>query len=312
MRRTLVLKTINLGHSNIQTSSVALGIMRMDALDVAQATKVIDTAADLGINYVDSADIYGGGQSSTIFGQALKQAHVSRDQLYIQSKGGIVPGKRYDFSKQHILAAVDGELQRLGVDYLDTFLLHRPDALMEPEEVAAAFDKLQTSGKVRHFGVSNFNPMQVDMLQAALNQRLIINQLQFGIMHTGAIDFGLHTNMQDERSLNHDGEMIEYSRLHKMTIQAWSPYQYGNFAGIFLDNPKFPELNNAMQALADEKQVTKSAIATAWILRHPAHFQVILGTMNPEHLAQNAAGADVTLSRQEWYDIYFAAGNDLP
>ncbi len=306
------MKTINLGHSGLNASAVALGIMRMDALTVDQATKVIDSAVDLGINYVDSADIYGGGKSSEIFGAALKQSSVTRDQLYIQSKGGIVPGKRYDFSKQHILDAVDGELSRLGVDYLDSFLLHRPDALMEPDDVAAAFDELQTSGKVRHFGVSNFNPGQVDLLQAALGQRLMINQLQFGIMHTNAIDFGLHTNMQDARSIDHDGGIIEYARLHRMTIQAWSPYQYGNFAGIFLDNPKFPELNAAMQTLADEKHVTKSAIATAWILRHPAKFQVILGTMNPTHLAENAAGADIELSRQEWYDIYFAAGNDLP
>ncbi|CAJ1230201.1 aldo/keto reductase family oxidoreductase [Lactiplantibacillus xiangfangensis] len=306
------MKTINLGHSGLQASAVALGIMRMDALNVDQATKVIETAVNLGINYVDSADIYGGGKSSEIFGAALKQSSVSRDQLYIQSKGGIVPGKRYDFSKQHILDAVDGELKRLGVDYLDSFLLHRPDALMEPEDVAAAFDKLQASGKVRHFGVSNFNPGQVDLLQAALNQRLMINQLQFGIMHTNAIDFGLHTNMQDDRSIDHDGGVIEYARLHKMTIQAWSPYQYGNFAGIFLDNPKFPKLNAAMQDLADEKHTSKSAIATAWILRHPAKFQVILGTMNPTHLAENAAGADINLTRQEWYDIYFAAGNDLP
>lgn len=306
------MKTINLGHSGLQVSAVALGIMRMDALSVAQAAKVIDAAADLGINYIDSADIYGGGKSSEIFGAALKQSSVTRDQLYIQSKGGIVPGKRYDFSKQHIIDAVNGELSRLGVDYLDSFLLHRPDALMEPAEVAAAFDELQASGKVRHFGVSNFNPMQVDFLQSALNQRLMINQLQFGIMHTGAIDFGLHTNMADDRSINHDGEIIEYSRLHRMTIQAWSPYQYGNFAGIFLDNPKFPELNAAMQDLADAKHTSKSAIATAWILRHPAQFQVILGTMNPAHLAENAAGVDVELSRQEWYDIYFAAGNDLP
>ncbi|WP_338207866.1 aldo/keto reductase [Lactiplantibacillus paraxiangfangensis] len=306
------MKTINLGHSGLQASAVALGIMRMDALNVDQATKVIETAVDLGINYVDSADIYGGGKSSEIFGAALKQSSVNRDQLYIQSKGGIVPGKRYDFSKKHILDAVNGELERLGVDYLDSFLLHRPDALMEPEDVAAAFDELQASGKVRHFGVSNFNPGQVDLLQSALNQRLMINQLQFGIMHTNAIDFGLHTNMQDERSIDHDGGIIEYARLHKMTIQAWSPYQYGNFAGIFLDNPKFPKLNAAMQDLADEKHTSKSAIATAWILRHPAKFQVILGTMNPTHLAENAAGADIDLTRQEWYDIYFAAGNDLP
>ncbi|MFC6164152.1 aldo/keto reductase family oxidoreductase [Lactiplantibacillus dongliensis] len=306
------MKTLNLGQSGVQASTVALGIMRMNALTVAQATTVLESAVDLGINYIDSADIYGNGDSSKIFGAALKQANVNRDDLYIQSKGGIVPGKRYDFSKQHILDAVDGELQRLGVDYLDTFLLHRPDPLMDPSEVADAFNTLQTSGKVRHFGVSNFNPMQVDLLQSALSQRLMINQLQFGIMHTGAIDFGLHTNMQDDRSLNHDGEIIEYSRLHHMTIQAWSPYQYGMFAGIFLNNPKFPKLNAAMQTLADEKQTTKSAIATAWILRHPANMQVILGTMNPKHLAENAAGADIDLTRQEWYDIYFAAGNDLP
>jgi len=306
------LKTLDLGQSGLQASTVALGIMRMNALTVDQATTVLESAVDLGINYIDSADIYGNGDSSKIFGAALKQANVNRDDLYIQSKGGIVPGKRYDFSKQHILDAVDGELQRLGVDYLDTFLLHRPDPLMDPSEVADAFNVLQASGKVRHFGVSNFNPMQVDLLQSALSQRLMINQLQFGIMHTGAIDFGLHTNMQDDRSLNHDGEIIEYSRLHHMTIQAWSPYQYGMFAGIFLDNPKFPKLNAAMQTLADEKHTTKSAIATAWILRHPANMQVILGTMNPKHLAENAAGADIDLTRQEWYDIYFAAGNDLP
>ncbi|AVK61327.1 aldo/keto reductase [Lactobacillus sp. CBA3605] len=306
------MKKINLGQSGMQASAVALGIMRMNALNVAQATQVLESAVDLGINYIDAADIYGGGQSSTIFGQALKQTTITRDQLYIQTKGGIVPGQRYDFSKQHLIDAVDGELKRLGIDYLDSFLLHRPDPLMEPTEVAAAFNDLQRNGKVRHFGVSNFNPMQVELLQAALNQRLMINQLQFGVMHTGPIDFGLHTNMQDDRSINHDGEIIEYSRLHHMTIQAWSPYQYGNFAGIFLDNPKFPKLNAVMQTLADTKQVTKSAIATAWILRHPAQIQVILGTMNPKHLAENAAGTAIDLTRQEWYDIYFAAGNDLP
>ena len=306
------MKTLNLGQSGLPVSPVALGIMRMNALSVAQAATVLSTAVDLGINYIDAADIYGQGDSSKIFGAALKQTQIQRDRLYIQSKGGIVPGQRYDFSKQHILAAVDGELQRLGVDYLDTFLLHRPDPLMDPSEVADAFNTLQATGKVRHFGVSNFNPGQVDLLQAALSQRLIVNQLQFGIMHTGAIDFGLHTNMQDDRSINHDGEIIEYSRLHQMTIQAWSPYQYGTFAGVFIDNPKFPKLNAAMQTLAETKHTTKSAIATAWILRHPAKMQVILGSMNPKHLAENAAGATIDLTRQDWYDIYLAAGNDLP
>lgn len=200
----------------------------------------------------------------------------------------------------------------MQIDYLDSFLLHRPDALMEPEEVAAAFDELQAAGKVRHFGVSNFNPMQVELVQSALSQKLMINQLQFGVMHTGPIQFGLHTNMQDTPSINHDGEIIEYSRLHHMTIQAWSPYQYGMFEGTFIDNPKFPELNAKLQALADKYHVTKNAIATAWILRHPAHMQVILGSMNPQHLQESIAGTDVDLTKQEWYDVYFAAGNDLP
>ncbi len=295
----------------------------MVRLDPAAATKVLEEVHDLGINFIDAADIYGNGESERIFGQALKQSKLNRDDFFIQSKGGIVLdpkrssgelvfGQRYDFSKQHLIETVDGILQRMQIDYLDSFLLHRPDPLMDPAEVAAAFDELQAAGKVRHFGVSNFNPMQVEFLQSALSQRLMINQLQFGVMHTGPIQFGLHTNMQDDASVNHDGEIIEYSRLHHMTIQAWSPYQYGMFAGTFIDNPKFPELNQKLQELADKYGVTKNAIATAWIIRHPAKMQVILGSMNPQHLAESCAGADVTLTRQEWYDVYFAAGNDLP
>ena len=158
-----------IGESNWQASAIALGIMRMNSLTVDQAAKAIDTAYDSGINFIDSADIYGGGDSEKIFGQALKQSGVSRDQLYIQSKGGIISGKRYDFTKQHLIDAVDGSLERLGVDYLDSFLLHRPDPLMEPEEVAEAFDELQKSGKVRHFGVSNFNPQQYLLVQEAVD-----------------------------------------------------------------------------------------------------------------------------------------------
>ncbi|WP_050339778.1 aldo/keto reductase [Lactiplantibacillus pentosus] len=317
------MKTIQIGASQLKASAVALGIMRMVRLDPSAAANVLAQVHDRGINYIDSADIYGNGDSERIFGQALKQSGLKREDFFIQSKGGIVLdpkkssgelvfGQRYDFSKQHLIATVDKILQRMQLDYLDAFLLHRPDPLMDPAEVAAAFDELQASGKVRHFGVSNFNPMQVEMLQAAVNQKLMINQLQFGVMHTGPIQFGLHTNMQDAASLNHDGEIIEYSRLYHMTIQAWSPYQYGMFAGTFIDNPKFPELNKKLQALADQYGVTKNAIATAWILRHPANMQVILGSMNPQHLDESIAGADVTLTRQEWYDVYFAAGNDLP
>ncbi|CAJ1203599.1 aldo/keto reductase family oxidoreductase [Companilactobacillus paralimentarius] len=301
-----------IGETNWQTSAVALGIMRMDSLSPKQAAKAIDTAYDSGINYIDSADIYGGGNSEKIFGQALKQSSVKREDLFIQSKGGIVPGKRYDFSKEHLIDAVDGCLERLGVDYLDSFLLHRPDPLMEPDEVAEAFDELQTSGKVRHFGVSNFNPEQFMFLQENLDQRLLINQLQFSIMHSGMIDFGLHTNMTDTRSINHDGGLLEFSRRMGVTPQAWSPFQYGTFAGTFINNDKFPELNKKLQELADKYGVSKNAIAAAWILRHPANIQVIIGTMNPEHIADSAKGGDIDLTKQEWYDIYFAAGNDLP
>ncbi|WDF82129.1 aldo/keto reductase [Lacticaseibacillus pabuli] len=317
------MKTIKIGNTNFEASAIALGIMRMDQLSDQDAAKVLTTAKDAGITYIDSADIYGSGASEKKFAAAMKVAGLNREDFYIQSKGGIVLdparshdglvfGKRYDFSKEHILSAVDGILERLHVDYLDSFLLHRPDPLMDLDEVAEAFDELQTAGKVRHFGVSNFNPQQVEMLQSAVNQRLMINQLQFGLMHTGAIDAGMHVNMQDDDSINHDGGMLEYSRRKNMTVQAWSPFQYGMFAGVFVDNPKFPELNKAMQTVADKHGVTKNAIATAWILRHPANIQVILGTMNPQHLVESAAGADVELSKQEWYDLYLAAGHILP
>lgn len=317
------MKTIQLGSTQTNVSAVVLGIMRMVRLNTAEAATVLNVVHEQGVTMIDAADIYGNGESEKTFGAAFKQSGLKRDDFFIQSKGGIVLdpekssgelvfGQRYDFSKQHLIATVDGILQRLQVDYLDSFLLHRPDALMETDEIAEAFDDLQASGKVRQFGVSNFNPMQVELVQHALNQKLLINQLQFGVMHTGPMDFGLHTNMQDDRSVNHDGEIIEYSRLHGMTIQAWSPYQYGLFAGTFIDNPKFQVLNDKLQALADKYGVTKNAIATAWILRHPAQMQVILGSMNPQHLTESIAGADVRLTRQEWYDVYFAAGNDLP
>lgn len=301
-----------IGETNWQASAVALGIMRMNNLDANQAAKAIDTAYDNGIDYIDSADIYGNGDSEKVFGQALKLSSVKREDLYIQSKGGIIPGKRYDFSKQHLIDAVDGSLDRLGIDYLDSFLLHRPDPLMEPEEIAEAFDELQASGKVRHFGVSNFNPEQFKFVQESVDQRLMINQLQFSIMHTGMIDFGMHTNMADTRSINHDGGILEFSRRMGVTIQAWSPFQYGMFAGTFINNDQFPKLNDKLQELAVKYDVSKNAIATAWILRHPANIQVIIGTMNPEHIADSTQGGDVDITKQEWYDIYFAAGNDLP
>ncbi|CCI85066.1 aldo/keto reductase [Lactobacillus pasteurii] len=306
------MKKINMGPSTLQIPAVALGIMRMADKSVDQAVSAIQTSAELGANFIDSADIYGGGKSEEIFGQALKQSSLKREDLFIQSKTGIVPGKRYDFSSEHIINSVDGILKRMGIDYLDSLLLHRPDALMEADEVAKAFDQLQASGKVRFFGVSNFNPSEIALLKTAVNQTIMFDQLQFGLMHARMVDFNIHTNMEDEPSINHDGQVLNYLMQKKITIQAWSPFQYGFFEGTFINNPKFPELNELMGKLAEKYGVGKNAIATAWILRHPANMQVLVGAMNPDHIRDAMLGGDVVLTKQEWYDLYLAAGHDLP
>ena len=313
------MRQIKIGNTNFSGSAIALGIMRMNKLTVDEAVKVLETAHETGINYIDSADVYGHGKSEEIFGEALQKSSLKRDDFYIQSKTGIYENPeldykttRYDFSKKYLINAVDGILSRMRIDYLDSLLLHRPDALMDPAEIAAAFDELQRDGKVRHFGVSNFNPMQVDLLQSGVSQRLLINQLQLSVMHTGPIDFNIHTNMTDERSIDHDRGVLDYSRLHNMAVQAWSPFQYGQIEGNFIGNPKFPEVNDALQKVAEQKGVSKNAVAAAWILRHPANTQVIIGTMTPAHIIDSAKGADISLTAQEWYDIYLAAGNDLP
>nr|SFZ88677.1 Oxidoreductase, aldo/keto reductase family [Loigolactobacillus rennini] len=306
------MKQVDLGGSGLNASAVALGVMRINGLDSdAAAQQVLETAAGNGINFFDNADVYGDGECEKRFGRALKQSNLQRDHIFVQTKVGI-RDHAYDFSKQYLLDAVDHSLQRLGLDYVDSLLLHRPDALIEPEQVADAFNTLQNAGKVRQFGVSNMNPNQVELLQHSVQQKLIVNQLQFGIKHTGSIDAGIHVNMSDPRSVDHDGGIIEYSRLHNMTIQAWSPFQYGFFEGVFIDNPKFKQLNDELQKLADKYHVTKNGIAVAWILRHPANMQVILGSMNQGRIAQMAAGANVQLTHQEWYDVYLAAGNNLP
>ncbi|RHW49460.1 aldo/keto reductase [Lactobacillus bombicola] len=313
------MKQIKIGNTGFSSSALALGIMRMNKLNIASAVKTLETAHDVGINYIDSADVYGHGKSETVFGNALKNSSLKREDFYIQSKTGIYEDPtlnykttRYDFSKNYIIKTVDGILSRMQIDYLDSLLLHRPDALMDPAEVGAAFDELQQDGKVRHFGVSNFNPRQVDLLQAGISQKLLINQLQFSIMHTGPIDFNIHTNMTDNRSIDHDRGIFDYSRLHQMTIQAWSPFQYGQIEGNFIGNPKFPQVNDTLEKLAKLKGCSKNAIAAAWILRYPANIQVIIGTMTPEHIIDSVKGADIELSAQEWYDLYLAAGNDLP
>ncbi|EAE2908599.1 aldo/keto reductase family oxidoreductase, partial [Listeria monocytogenes] len=302
------MKRITIGNSALTASEISLGCMRMADLSREDANKVINTALENGIDFFDHADIYGGGKSEEVFADAIDMNATIREKMILQSKCGIRQGF-FDFSKEHIIASVEGSLKRLKTDYLDTLLLHRPDTLFEPEEVAAAFTELEKSGKVRHFGVSNQNPGQIELLKKYVDQELIANQLQFSIMHTGMIDTGFNVNMTIDPSLDRDGGILEYSRLNNMTIQAWSPFQYGFFEGVFLDNDKFPELNKTIDKIAADKGVTNSAIAVAWIQRHPASFQTVVGTMNPGRIADIAKASDVTLSREEWYEIYRAAGN---
>lgn len=305
------MKRITIGNGALTASEISLGCMRMADLSKEDANKVINTALENGIDFFDHADIYGGGKSEEVFADAIDMNATIREKMILQSKCGIRQGF-FDFSKEHIISSVEGSLKRLKTDYLDTLLLHRPDTLFEPEEVAAAFTELEKSGKVRHFGVSNQNPGQIELLKKYVDQELIANQLQFSIMHTGMIDTGFNVNMTIDSSLDRDGGILEYSRLNNMTIQAWSPFQYGFFEGVFLDNDKFPELNKTIDKIAADKGVTNSAIAVAWIQRHPASFQTVVGTMNPGRIADIAKASDVTLSREEWYEIYRAAGNQLP
>lgn len=305
------MKRIKIANSDLTVSEISLGCMRIAEMAHHEIATLIHTALDEGIDFFDHADIYGGGQSEDRFSAALDMNPTLRERMLLQTKCGIRQGS-FDFSKEHILNAVDGSLKRLRTDYVDVLLLHRPDALVEPEEVAEAFTILESSGKVRHFGVSNQNPMQIELLRKFVKQPILFNQLQFSITNTGMIDAGINVNMEIDPSIDRDGSILDYCRLHEITIQPWSPFQYGFFEGVFLDNDKFPELNRAIDALAAAKGVTNTAIAIAWILRHPARMQPIVGTTRPERVKEICKASDITLSRQEWYEIYRAAGNKLP
>lgn len=301
---------IELGKSGLSVPTVAVGCMRISNMNEKEASAFLDTALQNGANFFDHADIYGRGQSETVFGKAIK--NYNREDIIIQTKCGIVPGKMFDFSYEHIIESVEGSLKRLDTDYIDVLLLHRPDALMEPQEVAKAFSNLKESGKVRHFGVSNQNPYQMELLGKYLDMPLVANQLQFSIMHAPMIQSGINVNMYNDSATNRDGGVLDYCRLNNITIQPWSPMQHGFFKGCFVDNDEFPELNAVMQNLAEKYSVSKTTIAIAWILRHPAKMQPITGTTNLQRLKDSFKAAEVTLTREEWYEIYKAAGNILP
>lgn len=288
--------------------------MRISEMTVDQVEDLIESALAVGINAFDIADCYGHGKCEQILGEVLKRRPDLREKMWIQSKCGIRMEEftYFDFSKEHILEAVDGILERLNVDYIDSLLLHRPDALMEPAEIAEAFDLLKSQGKVIDFGVSNQNPMMMALIQKDVNQPLVANQLQLSAAFTPSFDAGFHVNMKQEAGIVRDSSIFEYCRLHDVVIQAWSVLQFDYFGGVFLGSEKYPELNHVLNRLAEKYHVSPSAVAIAWVLRYPAKMQAVIGTTKKARVAEAAKAAEIQLTRKEWYEIYLAAGNDLP
>ena len=308
------MRYITLGQDYKELSEIVLGMMRIEDKSVKEVEELVETALSVGINAFDLADIYGRGRCEELLGLVLKNHPDLREKIWIQSKCGIRIEEftYFDFSKEYILESVDRILKRLQLDYLDSLLLHRPDALMEADQVAEAFDILHTSGKVRDFGVSNQNPMMMELLKKEVKQPLSINQLQLSAAFTPGFESGFHVNMEDSQAAMRDGSIFEYCKLHDVVIQAWSVLQFGYFKGNFVGNEKFQALNQVLDRLAFKYGVTPSTIAISWILRYPAKIQAVVGTTNPKHLREVSQAANFSLTRKEWYEIYLAAGNNLP
>ncbi|MGC0300662.1 aldo/keto reductase family oxidoreductase [Streptococcus sp. CL5.50] len=308
------MRYITLGQDDKELSEIVLGMMRIEDESVKEVEELVETALSVGINAFDLADIYGLGRCEELLGLVLKNRLDLREKMWIQSKCGIRIEEfiYFDFSKDYIIKSVDGILQRLKIDHLDSLLLHRPDALMESDQVAEAFDLLYKQGKVRNFGVSNQNPMMMELLKKDVKQPLAVNQLQLSAAFTPGFESGFHVNMEDSQAAMRDGSIFEYCQLHDVVIQAWSVLQFGYFKGNFVGNEKFQALNQVLDRLAIKYGVTSSTIAISWILRYPAKMQAVVGTTNPKHLREVSQAANFSLTRKEWYEIYLAAGNNLP
>lgn len=308
------MRYITLGQADKELSEIVLGMMRIKDKSVKEVEELVETALSVGINAFDLADIYGRGRCEEMLGLVLKNRPDLREKMWIQSKCGIRIEEftYFDFSKDYIIKSVDGILQRLKINHIDSLLLHRPDALMESDQVAEAFDLLYKQGKVRNFGVSNQNPMMMELLKKDVKQPLAVNQLQLSAAFTPGFESGFHVNMEDSQAVMRDGSIFEYCKLHDVVIQAWSVLQFGYFKGNFVGNEKFQALNQVLERLAIKYGVTSSTIAISWILRYPAKMQAVVGTTNPKHLREVSKAANFSLTRKEWYEIYLAAGNNLP
>lgn len=314
--------SVELGSSGQQVPNIIAGMMRIgDKMD-AQIRRLYDGAREAGVSYFDHADLYGfnvpnGGYHlcERRFAEALKLSSSEREQVILQSKTGIVDSPwGYDQSYTHIMESVERSLMALNTDYLDVLLLHRPDALVEPDEVARAFDELEAAGKVRAFGVSNHTPRQIDLLKTAVQQPIVVNQVQLSLTHAPIIAQGMTSNIatNNEAVTRDGGGLVDYSRINKITLQAWSPFQIGYTDGVFFNSPDYSELNDVLDRLAAEYGVDPMAVAVAWITRHPAKMQVVLGTTNPARISSAAQGSDISLTRGQWYELFKAAGHVLP
>jgi predicted oxidoreductase len=310
------MKTFTMPGTDITAPNVVLGLMRIQEKTDEEVRALVGAAIDAGITFVDHADLYGSGRHGCErrFAEAMRLTPSERERLVIQTKTGIMhPGPYFDFSYEHIVESVDESLAALDTDYLDILLLHRPDALVEPEEVARAFDDLAAAGKVRAFGVSNHTAGQLALLRKYVDRPIVANQVQLSITHAPLIAQGVAANMQGlDQSVARDDGIVDYCRLHDITLQAWSPFQAGFFDGPFLGSAKYPELNASIERLAAKYGVPPIAIAVAWITRHPANMQVVIGTTNPERVAASALGSDVPLTRPEWYELLRTAGYTVP
>ena len=316
------MRYIPFGESKEKLSEIVLGLMRIgpgktttQSMSVQEVEFLLDTAFDAGINMLDNADIYADGVCEKVLGEVFAARPDLRQKFFLQTKCGIVkdPDITYfDFSKEHILESVDNSLLRMQTDHIDSLLLHRPDALMEPEEIAEAFAILKAAGKVRNFGLSNCSPMMIERLKKVLTVPVAADQIQLSAAFTPAIDAGFNFNTMTDAGIMRDGGIIEYCGMNDIVIQAWSVMQYGFFEGVFLGSEKYPALNRVIDRIAEEKGVTNTAVALAWILRLPVSMQAVIGTTKPQRIRDSAAAASFTLTRKEWYEIYLAAGNILP
>lgn len=326
------MKRMPLKERGIEASRIILGCMSLGGgwenrnpiteEDVAEAERAVDAALSIGINMFDHADIYARGKAEETFGRLLKRRPDLRDQIVIQSKCGLrfaegdVPF-RYDFSKEHILEAVEDSLRRLGTDFLDILLLHRPDPLMEPEEVAEAFEQLKSSGKVRYFGVSNMNAAQIRFLQQALPDPLVANQIELSLAHLDFLDEGVHVNQKAGTSVHFSQGLLEFAQMEGIQIQAWSPLAKGRFSGRDVtDQPEQIQKTAALvQEMARKKETSPEAIVLGWLMKHPAMIQPVIGTINPDRIraCQDAEKVAEAMSREEWYQLYVSArGRALP